>query len=287
MKKTTAKILLLSAFMSRGTSFIFLKYLLGTMSPLSIIAVRFTTAFLVLAVIFHNKLLQCSKKTLIHGIILGTLYTIVMTFELNGLKYIESGVSSLIENMAIILVPIYIAIFTRTLPKKKTILCAILAVVGVGFLTITQINLAGGEKGIILTICAALTYAGCIILTGKFVKNDDPISLGIIQIGAESILSLIIVFSSRSIVLPQGGQQWLMLLFLAVICTCYGFTVQPIGQRVLPAETAAVFTVSNPLTASILGIIIAGDSISIAKIIGYIIILTTLIIYNLDMHRNT
>ena len=43
------------------------------MSPMNILAVRFILAFLVLAVIFHKKLLACSKNSLKGGLILGVL----------------------------------------------------------------------------------------------------------------------------------------------------------------------------------------------------------------------
>ena len=81
---------------------------------MNILAVRFILAFLVLAVIFHKKLLACSKNSLKGGLILGVLYTVCMIFEMYGLRLIDSGVSSLIENMAIVMVPIYAAILTRT-----------------------------------------------------------------------------------------------------------------------------------------------------------------------------
>ena len=42
------------------------------------------------------------------------------------------------------------------------------------------------------------------------------------------------------------------------------------------------FTVINPLTASIMGITIAGETFSPAKIIGYILILGALFLYNLQ-----
>ena len=69
-------------------------------------------------------------------------------------------------------------------------------------------------------------------------------------------------------------------------CTCFGFAFQPLGQKYLPAENAAVLTVINPLTASIMGIIFAHELLSPLKITGYIIILSTLYIYNSRLGEN-
>ena len=46
----------------------------------------------------------------------------------------------------------------------------------------------------------------------------------------------------------------LFMLLLVLLCSSFGFAFQPLGQKYLPAEEAAVMTVINPLTASILGI---------------------------------
>ena len=80
--------------------------------------------------------------------------------------------------------------------------------------------------------------------------------------------------------MPHTGNQWFMLLFLVLICSCFGFAFQPLGQKYLPAEEAAVLTVVNPLTASIMGLLIANEGLSPYKLIGYILILAALLLYN-------
>lgn len=280
MSRTGAKILLTTVFIARGTSFLFSKILMESMSPMSILAIRFILAFLVLAVIFFKKLKECSTESLKGGLILGVLYTVCMIFEMYGLRQIDSGVSALIENMAIVMVPIYAAVLTKSLPQKKTMLCAVLAVIGVGFLSLTQSSNPGGGIGIALMICAALTYAACIMATERVTQNADPVTVGMLQLGVMGVLCLIASLFTGSFGVPQTGKQWLMLLFLVLLCSCFGFTFQPVGQKYLPAETAAVFTVVNPLTASVMGVVLAGEGMTVLKLIGYVLILTALVIYN-------
>lgn len=281
MSTSKAKLLLIAVFAARGVSFLFSKALMQDMMPMSILAVRFLLAFLILSAVFFRKLTNCSRASLRGGVILGVLYTVCMTFEMYGLRLIDTGVSSLIENMAIVLVPIYVAVLTRTMPKRKTMLCAGLAVAGVGFLSLAQSHLEGGGLGILLIILAAMTYAVCIITTEKVSREADPITIGMIQLGTMGVLSLIISLAMGQFSLPQTRQQWLMMLMLVLVCSCFGFAFQPVGQKYVPAETAAVFTVVNPLTASILGITVAGESISASKLIGYVLILSALLLYNI------
>ena len=280
MSTSKAKLLLLAVFAARGTSFLFSKILLQSMMPMSILAVRFTMAFLILGAVFRRKLKDCSLSSLRGGIVLGILYTVCMTFEMYGLRLIDTGVSALIENMAIVLVPVYVAVYTKKLPKMKTMLCAGLAVAGVGFLSLAQSHLEGGGLGILLVSFAAMTYAACILATEKVSREADPVTIGIIQLGTMGILSLAASLLLGEFSFPQTGKQWFMMLMLVLLCSCFGFAFQPVGQKYVPAETAAVFTVVNPLTASLLGITLAGESISASKLIGYSLILIALILYN-------
>ena len=280
MSTTKAKLLLLAVFIARGTSFLFSKTLMRSMSPTSILAVRFCLAFLILTAVFFDKLKSCDRAALRGGVLLGTLYTVCMMFEMYGLRLVDTGVASLIENMAIVLVPIYVAILTRTLPRKKTMLCASLAIVGVGCLSLTQRGTSGSGLGILLTILAAMTYAVCILTTEKVSRQADPVTIGIIQLGTMGVLSLAVSLADGSFTVPHTGMQWTMMLLLVLLCSCFGFAFQPVGQKYVPAETAAVFTVVNPLTASLLGVTIAREEISGMKLLGFILILMALLFYN-------
>ena len=285
MKKSYACLLLTFVFIARGTSFLFSKELMKSMSPMNILAIRFLLAFLILSVIFNKKLLDCNKGSLKGGLILGVLYTVCMALEMYGLRLIDSGTCSLIENMAIIIVPLYVAAMTHVPPKKKTMLCAVIAVAGVGFLSRSQIDISGNTTGIILTILAAFTYAACILATEKVSKDGDPVVIGIIQLGVMGFLSLIIAVFTGGLTFLSTGYEWLLMLFLVLICSCFGFAFQPVGQKYVSAEAAAILTVINPLTASIMGITVAGETVNTQKITGYVLILLSLLIYNLRFKK--
>ena len=199
MSSTSARILLIAVFIARGTSFLFSKTLMQSLPPMSIIL-----AFLILAIIFHKKLLHCDRNSFRGGVILGALYTLCMIFEMFGLRHVDTGVSSLVENMAIVMVPVFTAVLTRTLPKKLTMFCAFLAVLGVGFLSLTQHSSSGSHTGMILTILAAVTYAVCIMATEKVSRDADPVTIGIIQLGTMGVLSLIASFIAGDFGMPQA-----------------------------------------------------------------------------------
>lgn len=286
MKTGSAKLLMIFVCIARGSSFLFSKALMNDISPMAILAVRFIISFVILAIIFRKKLINCTKDSLYGGLILGGLYTLCMALEMYGLRLIESGVCSLIENTAIILVPLYIAALTRTSPNIKTIICAFIAVIGVGCFSITD-GFGSFNFGIVLTILAAVTFGWCVIATDKVSEKGDPITIGMIQLGTMGVLSLIMSLMTGSFSVPSKGADWLMILFLALICSCFGFAFQPVAQKYISAETAAMFTAINPLTACILGIVVVGESCSPIKLLGCFFIMSAIVIFNLSFGKKT
>ena len=159
-------------------------------------------------------------------------------------------------------------------------ICAVLAVIGVGFLSTDQIKNGGGGLGIFLVMMAAMTYAVCILYTERVSHDSDPVTIGIIQLGTMGLISLVASFFAGGLCVPQNGRQWTMMLILVLLCSCFGFAFQPLGQKYLQAENAAVLTVVNPLTASVLGILVADERLTVLKLVGYVIIMSALVFYN-------
>lgn len=270
MNVTGAMILMASVMVARGSSFIFSKWLMDDLAPVNILAVRFCIAFVILSIIFNKKMRQINKSTLIKGFVLGALYTVDMIVEMYGLRLVDAGTCSFIENSAILIVPLYVSLLTLKLPKAKTMMCAAIAVVGIGFLTVS-----GGMHfniGIIYVIIAALIFGVCIIVTDKVTESDDPITIGILQVGFMGALSVVYTFIFEKPVWPQNSIQWSMILMLALVCSCFGFTFQPLAQKYISAETAGVFTAVNPLTTCALGIILREESFDVFKIVGGVLI---------------
>ena len=69
-----------------------------------------------------------------------------------------------------------------------------------------------------------------------------------------------------------------MVLGLAIICSGFGFTLQPVAQRGTTAERAGMMCALSPLSASLQGVMILNDPISPCKLAGCIMILLSLLV---------
>ena len=277
LNRKASEVLLGSVIIARATSFLFLKLLLENMGQFTLLGIRSMIAFAVLVVIGFKTLKKTDKNDLFYGFLVGASFFVVMFLELTGLKYTTSVSIAFEENTAIIIVPIILAIMTRKFPDKKTILMFFMCGIGIVLLNFKP---EGFEFnfGDLLGMMTALTYAGTIILTSKVSDKADPIRVGIYQVGTMGILSLIAAFIFETPALPATGIEWTYMLYLVIICSVFGFTLQPYAQSGTTAERASVLCALNPITVAVLGAVFLGETLTVKGIIGAVLIIASIVV---------
>ena len=277
LNRKSSEILLAAVIIARSTSFMFSKILLRTIGQFTLLGIRSLLAFAVLLLVFRQQLKNVTKKELTGGLLLGIAYFAVMYFELDGLKYTESSTMSLLENSAVVFVPVFMAVFTRTLPERKTVMKVLLALTGVILLRFKGGSLSFG-RGEFSGIAAAMLYALAIILTKRLSEKADPLLCGVFQAGAMGALGIMSAFLFETPTLPCGGAQWGAIIYLAIICSCFGFTFQPLAQRGTTAERAGTFCALSPVSASILGVVFLSEVMTVPNITGAVLVLCSILI---------
>lgn len=127
---------------------------------------------------------------------------------------------------------------------------------------------------------AALVYTSAIIVTDRVAKKYDPFAIGILYVGFMGIFGMAGSFVTETPHLPQSGSQWLMMLMLAVICSAFGFAMQPVAQKVITTETAGILSALNPLTTAVLGITVLMEAFGLSDIIGGLLIISGIALHN-------
>lgn len=142
----------------------------------------------------------------------------------------------------------------RRFPRSLTLLSTVITMTGIGFLTA-----CGGtfilRTGELLCLLAAVLYASGIILTDRLSRRDDPLLIGILQVGFIGLFSLAAACFFEIPRLPDSQKEWITILTLAIVCSGFGFTLQPVAQRYTSSERAGMFCALNPVTAAFLGTI--------------------------------
>ncbi|MGI6590412.1 MAG: DMT family transporter [Eggerthellaceae bacterium] len=280
-----AELLLAAVIAARATSFLFSKILLVEMGPFSLMGLRFLLASLILALAFNRRLRSLPRQAVLHGLIVGSVFFATMAFELYALVYTDSGMVALLENLAIILVPLSEALLVRRFPNRAVAIAVPLAVGGV-FCSAAGRGVFCSPMGFfgigeLLALGAAVCYTVTILLTARVAKTDDPLGIGIVQLLAMSAFSIVCAFLFEQPTLPTDGIGWASLVVLVVVCTGFGFTLQPVAQRYLSAGRAGLFCAITPLVASVLGMMFLGETGNVLTYAGIGFIVVAMVVANL------
>ena len=280
LSRRSAELLLAAVIIARATSNLFSKLVLEGMGIFNLLGLRFSLAFALLSILFFRRLKSAEIKTISAGAVMGGIYFLVMTADLNGLKRMSSGNAAFLCNTAIVIVPLLPAVIKKHLPRGKVILSAIFCIFGVGVLTIG--SRMGFGLGECFSLLAAFLYACAILTTDRLTHGGiDTLAAGIVQVGVIGFLSLATSFLTEMPRLPHSGTEWFGIGMLALVCTGFGFTLQPVAQSGTTAERAGMFCALNPMVAAMLGIVFLHEPFTVRTVVGGLLILAGILLAEL------
>ncbi|WP_302012363.1 DMT family transporter [uncultured Adlercreutzia sp.] len=280
-----AEMLLAAIIAARATSFMFSKILVGTMAPFNILAVRFLIAAGLLIVLFHRRLLKLDRRTLGCGAAMGGVFFASMALEMHALTGASSSTVSFLENTAIVLVPMAAALMARRRPAAPVAAACTVAMIGVGLLT------AGGGPGgdtvpgVLFGLGSGAAYSAAILTTARLSQEGDPLTLGIVQVATMGLLALGASLVFEAPVLPTAPAEWGSLAALIVVCTGFGFTLQPVAQSRLSADVAGLLCALSPFVAAVLGAVFLGEAVTPCRLAGMALIAVAMLVASLPRGR--
>lgn len=169
-------------------------------------------------------------------------------------------------------------VLTRRVPSTTWMLATALATVGVvllGFGGEAASSAGGGGTdpiGLLASVGAGATFA-VIANTQRRLLDEgwDPFTVvGAMGASSAVISALVLPFVDLSWLATAPGLVMALWLGLATISIAYVMFTWGLGG--LTAATAATLTLGEPLTASILGIVVLGERLSALAIIGLVIL---------------
>ena len=271
--------LLAAVIFARSTSFLLVKHCLTAFDVFNLLGVRFTIAAILLVIIFNRHLRGLTLKTLGRGIILGLVFFAMMAGETIALSKTSSSTTALVESSEIMLVPFLTWVFFHQKPTKANIFAAVVAFVGVVF-TIGQTGHIVISSGILWCLGTTVVYALSVIVTDTLSKRDDAIALGVIQVAVMALCSIGAALLTETPTLTAPSDVWGNVLYLAVVCSVFGFAIQPYAQSGTTSDRASLFLAITPATATVLGVVFLHETLTWLGAIGVALILSSFFLAN-------
>lgn len=277
-QKRSEQLLALVIF-ARSTSFLMVKHCLAALAIFNLLAVRFTIATVLLLVLFRKRMRAMTRATLGRGALLGLIFFAMMAGETIALAKTSSSTTALVESSAIMLIPLFTGLWRRRWPARANLAAAAVAFAGVAC-TIGQSGRFVINSGIVWCLGTAVIYALSVIFTDVLSKRDDAITLGVLQVAFMALFSGLATFGFEAPHLPPNPNIWILVLYLAVVCSVFGFAIQPYAQSGTTSERASLFLAITPATATILGVLILREPLTWVGAVGCGLILLSFFIAN-------
>jgi drug/metabolite transporter (DMT)-like permease len=268
-------IVLIGAAFVWGASYLAAKDLTEAGSLWGMMALRFSAAAGILALIRAFKPQKFSKADVLIGTAVGFGLAVVMTFETNGIALTSATNAGLIISLSIIFTPVLEGFARKFWLPKRFFLAAVGAVVGVGFL-VGGNGLQAPNWGDALMFGAAVLRALYQVSQGSLTsgKKLSTINLTIFQtLSAGLIFFVVDAPGTVRAALNYGPTEWLLLGFLVLLCTVYGFFAMMWGIRRTSASRIALLQGTEPIWAVFIAILFGGEHLTGLGIFGALLII--------------
>ena len=257
-----------------GCTFVVVKGALTDASPLPFLAMRFILAGLLLLAVLGRG--QVDRESILPGFILGLFLFGGYLAQTWGLLYTTPSKSAFLTGFSVILVPV-IMIFYGLKTRSVNLLGGVLGLLGI-YLLVAPSGMAAVNRGDILTLAGAVSFAAHIVLVGHYTKKFSFLHLVPVQILVVGLLSLIALPFVPARTLHLTGRLVVAILVTAVLATGVAFSVQNWAQQYTPpAHTALIFAL-EPVFAALSSWLVMGEHFGGKVLLGSGLILAGMMI---------
>ena len=225
-----------------GSSFVVMKTSVDVLPTFWLLAIRFSAAAIVLAIVFLPRWKVCDKHYLIGGTIMGFCLFLAYTFQTYGLVRTTPGKNAFFTAVYCVIVPFLYWIIAKRRPDKFNVLAAFLCIGVIALVSITGDNASAFNFGDVLTLIGGFFFACHIIAVAKYSEGRDIFILTTLQFASFAVFSWLGVLVTGAPVSLEVFDKDLIfgLIYLVVFSSCGALLFQNIGQKYTAPATAAV-----------------------------------------------
>ena len=263
-------LLLLATAIVWGASYLNAKDLTQHASINAMLAFRFTSAAVIMAIIAVVRGNKFSKHDWMLGALYGIAVGAIMQIETNGIKITSATNAGLIISLTIIFTPILESIWSRSWLPRMFFVAAVGAIVGVALL-VSGNGFKQPNIGDALMLGAAVLRAITTTAQGKLAEGRtiSSFNVTVVQLAVCGLSYLAIDFGGVvSLVHDFGAQQWFEMSFLVLLCTVFGFVALQYGILRTSATRASLLLSTEPIFAVLTAAVFGGESLFIVGVIG-------------------
>lgn len=218
------------------------------------------------------------------GFLLGSLIFLGYVLQTEGLARTTATNAGFITGLYVVFAPILGWVLFRRRTGRATWIAVAISVVGMALLSVPGLDDLRPRYGDLLVLAGAVAWAGHVVGVGYFAGRHDSVLLSLAQMGATTLLHLVVVIpiGFRT---PDSGEVWLMLLITGVLGTGVAFTIQVVAQKTVTATRAVIILAGESVSAAAISYVWLGERLDPHQWVGALLVLTAMAVSELSARR--
>lgn len=271
-----------------GSTYLAIRYLVGSLPPLLGAGLRFAIAGPILLVLVRlfagGRALRMTRRQFWSAVLVGLL----LAGGGQGLLTVaETQVASGVAALLAASIPLFVLTLRRMLgdrPPAVTLLGVLVGLTGLAVLVVFGGPSEGAHGsawwGPWILLIAALSWSVGTVATTRLPMPANSFAATAVELCAAGFaLSVIGLGAGQRVRFAEvTPESWLALVYLVVAGSLIGFTAYVFVLDRLPVSTVATYAYVNPVIAVLLGVLIAGEHIGPAQFAGGALVLGAVLI---------
>ena len=254
-----------------GASFVIMKNSLDHMGVYYLLAIRFSGAALLLALLSLFMPPAAKKGDVPCGGLCGLMLFCAYALQTEGLKTISAGKNAFLTAVDCVLVPFLVWAFLGIRPTFFHLIAGLLGLGGIGFISLdSSLSVARGD---LLTLGGGFFFAVHVVALSALAKGRSILRVTTVQFAAAAGLSLLFALGFDS---PPGHispQMAASLLYLCIFATAMAFLCQSFGQRYLSPASTSLILCTEAIFSVVFSFLFAAEPLNSRILFGFALIL--------------
>ena len=268
-----------------GGSFVVTKGTLDALPPAWLMGIRFFAAALIVGLLFWGRLRDhLDRSHLALGALLGVASGAAFVVQNIGLGDTTPGRSAFLTATYCVMVPFMSWAVTRRGPGVHNLVAALLAIAGVGLVSLGDDFSLALSWGDWLTLVSAALFAIHIVMVARFSSAHDVMTLTVVQLAVSAVVSLAVALATEPAPGPSsfsGAGIWLSLGYLVLLSSCVCMVLQNLGQAHVPPAQASLLLSLESVFAVMVSVVFYHEVVTPRALLGFVSIFVAVLVSEL------
>ncbi|MCI8722183.1 MAG: DMT family transporter [Ruminococcus sp.] len=267
-----------------GGTMVSTKILLGSVSPVLQLFLRFLIAYLTLRICYPQKLVLVDKKDELYFFICGSVgITFNLVFQNMALQYTKATNASVIIASAPMVTAVLVHLFTEEKQLHRNFVIGfILSMTGIVLVSTNGRGMSLELKGDLLVGCAALSWGIYSFTLRKIAKKNYDMLCCTRRIFFYGLLTMFPILPFVDCSIRPAGSSWIFiavnLLYLGIFASAFCYAVWNHVSGILGVVKTNVYLYALPLVTFLFAALILKERVSAAGFCGIIFTIAGLIL---------